>query len=105
MKIRPEFMFIIIIGFVVALAFQNIAIAAIDAPHNESNSINCGSCHGEGLLQSFWGGSGIYSTFDELCISCHTASSGPYSETNAPLVKTHSSDNTSQQYGEWSREC
>jgi hypothetical protein len=104
MKIKHKFM-IIIMWFVVPLAFQNIAIAAIDAPHNESNSVNCGSCHGEGLLQSFWGGSGIYSTFDELCLSCHTASSGPYTETNAPLVKTHSSDNLSNQYGEWSREC
>ncbi len=105
MKIKPEFILVIIIGFLVALVFQNKAIAAVDAPHNESNSINCGSCHGQGLLQSFWGGSGIYSTFDELCLSCHTASSGPYSETSAPLVKTHSSDNTSNQYGQWSREC
>jgi len=44
-------------------------------------------------------------SFDQLCLNCHTASSGPYVDTNAPLVKTHSSDNTSNQYGEWSREC
>lgn len=95
----------VILAFLLAFIYNFIAIAAIDAPHNESNNVYCGSCHGEGLLQSFWGGSGLYSTFDELCLSCHKASSGPYSETNAPLVKTHSSENTSNKYGEWSKEC
>jgi len=96
---------LIIIGFIVVFAYHFIALGAVDAPHNEANSISCGSCHGQGLLQSFWGGSGLYSTVDELCLSCHTASSGPYTATSAPLVKTHSSDNTSEQYGVWSWEC
>lgn len=93
----------IIIIFIIAITSR--FIAAIDAPHNASNNVYCGSCHGEGLLQSFWGGSGIYSTYDELCLSCHNQGSGPYSDINAPLVKTHSSANTSNKYGEWSREC
>jgi hypothetical protein len=94
---------LITIVYIIALAYYSIAIAAIDAPHNECLCINCGSCHGQGLLQSpFWGGG---MTYDELCLNCHTASSGPYTETNAPLVKTHSSDNTSEQHGVWSREC
>jgi len=72
-------------------------------PHNESNNVNCGSCHGQGILESpFWGGTMSY---DQLCLNCHTASSGPYTETNAPLVKTHSSENTSENYGVWSWEC
>jgi hypothetical protein len=51
-----------------------IALAATDAPHNESNNINCGSCHGEGLLNSpFWGETMSY---DQLCLNCHKASSG-----------------------------
>lgn len=92
----------IIIGFIIGISYF-IALAAIDAPHNESNNVNCGSCHGQGLLQSpFWGGG---MTFDELCQNCHKVSSGPYTATNAPLVKTHSSENTSEQYGVWSREC
>lgn len=92
---------VIIIGVVMAVTSESIA--DIDAPHNESNNVSCGSCHGQGLLNSpFWGGSGSY---DQICLNCHTASSGPYTETNAPLVKTHSSQNTSDQYGEWSREC
>jgi hypothetical protein len=82
---------IIIIGFVVSFALCFIAIAANDTPHNASNHIDCGSCHGEGLLQSFWGGSGLYSTYDELCLSCHTETSGgPYTDKSAPWVMTHS---------------
>ena len=89
-------------GLVIAISYV-IAIAAIDAPHNDSNNVSCGSCHGQGLLNSpFWGGS---MTYDQLCLNCHTASSGPYSDTNAPLVKTHSSENTSENHGIWSREC
>jgi len=96
-------LFIISTWLIVVFAACFFAMAAIDAPHNESNSIYCGSCHGEGLLNSpFWGGTLSY---DQLCLNCHTASSGPYTETNAPLVRTHSSENTSEQYGVWSREC
>jgi hypothetical protein len=94
---------IIIIGLVLALTYHFIAIASIDAPHNESSSISCGTCHGQGLLNSpFWGGSG---TFDQICTSCHTALSGPYSEIAAPFAKTHSSENTSNKYGTWGWEC
>ncbi len=82
---------IIIIGFIVAILFQSIAIAATDAPHNASNNINCGSCHGETLMDSpFWG----TGTYDELCLSCHRRSTGcSYSQTDAPVEKTHSDSN------------
>jgi hypothetical protein len=91
MKIKQSLIVaIIIIGFVVSFTLCFIAFAANDTPHNASNHIDCGSCHGEGLLQSFWGGSGKYSTVDELCLSCHTEPFGPYPETKGPFVKTHS---------------
>jgi hypothetical protein len=94
---------IFIAAFVGALAFRVLEIAAIDTPHSASNNISCGSCHGETLLDSpFWGGSGSY---DQLCLSCHKAPFGEYSDINAPLVKTHSSLNTSNKYGDWTREC
>jgi hypothetical protein len=94
---------VIVIGFIVVFACHFIALAAIDAPHNDANSVSCGSCHGQGLLNSpFWGGD---MTLDQLCLNCHTASSGPYTDTNAPLVQTHSSENTSPQYGDWTKEC
>ena len=102
---------IIIIGFIVAIFFSLIAIAAIDAPHNASNNISCGSCHGEALLDSpFWGGSYDPANIDDtvynkLCLNCHKASSVPYTDTNAPLEKTHSSLNTSNKYSDWTREC
>ena len=76
-----------IIGFVFGLTSYFIAIAAVDAPHNESNNVNCGSCHGQGLLQSpFWGGSMSY---DELCQSCHTQSSCPLPDLIGPVVNIH----------------
>jgi nitrate/TMAO reductase-like tetraheme cytochrome c subunit len=104
--LRTKALAIIIIGFVIPFAFCSIAIAANDTPHNASNNISCGSCHGEGLLQSFWGGSGKYSTVDELCLSCHKETTGgPYADTNAPFERTHSSQNTSTKYGTWTREC
>jgi len=80
---------IIITCFVLALTYHFIALAAIDAPHNEANSVSCGSCHGEGLLQSFWGGSGLYSTIDGLCLSCHKRPFGPFTDDDAPVVKPH----------------
>ena len=94
---------LVIIGLNVIFVFNSKALAAIDAPHNEANNVSCGSCHGKGLLQSpFWGGG---MSFDDLCINCHTASSGQYTDTNAPVARTHSSGTTSGTYGEWMNEC
>jgi hypothetical protein len=101
---KKTVLLIIFIGLLIVLNSQFIH-AAIDSPHNEANSVSCGSCHGEGLLQSFWGGSGLYSAVDELCLSCHKRPFGPYTDDDAPVAKTHSSDNTSNKYGQWSREC
>ncbi len=42
----------IIAGLFICIISNFIAIAATDAPHNESNNVNCGSCHGVGLLNS-----------------------------------------------------
>ena len=111
MRIKATATPIIIAGFIVAIFFSFIAIAAIDAPHNASNNISCGSCHGEALFDSpFWGGSYDPANIDDtaynkLCLSCHRAPFGPYSEISAPLVKTHSSLQTSNKYGTWTREC
>jgi hypothetical protein len=105
---------IIIIGFIIAIFSSFTAIAAIDAPHNASNNISCGSCHGEALHYSaFWGGSFTPYDIDDtpynrICLSCHTELSpgeGGYPQTKGPLVKTHSSLNTSNKYGDWTREC
>jgi predicted CxxxxCH...CXXCH cytochrome family protein len=96
---------IIIIGLIITIFHNFLAFATIDAPHSDSNNIYCGSCHGQGLLDfnsPFWGGSG---TYDQICLSCHVAPSGPYSDINAPLAITHSSATTSTTYGNWSREC
>jgi hypothetical protein len=76
---------IIIIGFIIAVSSQ--FIAAIDAPHNESNTINCGKCHGQTLLNSpFWTNSEDY---DIICTRCHTELSGSFSTEAAPYAATH----------------
>jgi predicted CXXCH cytochrome family protein len=101
MKTRVTLAIIVVTGFLIFICCQ--FVSAIDAPHNASNNVSCGSCHGAVLLDSpFWGGSGSY---DQLCLSCHTAPFGEYSDINAPLVKTHSSLTTSNKYGDWTREC
>jgi hypothetical protein len=86
---------VVIIGFVVAFTYHLIAIAAIDAPHNESNNVSCGSCHGQGVLESvFWSGSG---TYDRICTDkCHTQPFCPYTELYAPAMKTHEDSDENQ---------
>lgn len=90
MKAKVLLPIFIIISFTLELAFHFTALADIDAPHNESTNVSCGKCHGEGLLQSFWGDSGIYSTVDKLCLYCHTDPSCPLPhDTIGPKAETH----------------
>ena len=110
MRIKSSVITIIFIaGFIIAASSQ--FISAVDAPHNASNNIYCGSCHGEALFDSpFWGGSYDPANIDDtaynkLCLSCHTAPSGPYTEISAPFSRTHSSLTTNNKYGEWTTEC
>jgi predicted CXXCH cytochrome family protein len=103
MKTRVTLAIIIVAtGFLIVICCK--FVSAIDAPHNDSNTIYCGSCHGQTILNSpFWGGSG---TYDQICQSCHYATSGgPYSDVYAPFEETHSSATTSTKYGDWAREC
>jgi len=104
---------IILIGFIVALTFYLTDIAAIDAPHqNAGNIVDCQNCHvgPDWPFVLYWFPDFIPHNIDEtpfnmLCLSCHVAPFGPYTETNAPKVKTHSSVSTSNKYGEWTRQC
>lgn len=71
------------------------AAYALDAPHNNTNTISCYDCH------DF-----ISQPSDTICLSCHiNASGGGYSKPNAPKVITHSSENTSTKYGVWETKC
>src|SRR4030043_1935045 len=101
MKVKASTPIITLIGVIIAVTYQ--FISALDAPHNSSNDINCGDCHGQTLLNSpFWYDSEDY---DIICQICHTTPFGPYSQLIAPFEATHSSDNTSEQYSIWSRQC
>src|SRR4030042_1967055 len=100
---RKNTKIIILVLVVFLIIFTSQFLSAIDAPHNESNNISCGNCHGQTLMNSpFWTDSEEY---DLICLSCHTALYGPYSESSAPFAETHSNQNTSNKYGTWSRQC
>ena len=101
----------ILITALLIIVMASKYITANDAPHNASNNISCGDCHGAALLNSpFWGGTYTPANEDDtvynkLCLNCHRSPFGPYTEINAPLVKPHSSINTDTRYGDWAREC
>ncbi len=79
--------------------------AGLDAPHNASKSIGCFSCHDmtstESKLIPPMGhvAQDIDDTlFNNLCWSCHN-------DIIAPYVKTHSSLQGGDEYGNWAVEC
>jgi alpha-tubulin suppressor-like RCC1 family protein len=80
--------------------------AGLDAPHNDSNGIGCDSCHdvtsSQPKLMPAWTAhapADIDDTpFNSLCLSCHN-------DVVAPYVKTHSSLQGSDNYGNWTVEC
>ncbi|RJR16408.1 MAG: CxxxxCH/CxxCH domain-containing protein [Nitrospiraceae bacterium] len=90
--------------FALLLAF--IEATAIDSPHYDLNRIGCDSCHfvrgSEPSLLPPWT-SHVPQDIDDtqyntLCWSCHN-------DIEAPYVRTHSSLNTDNGYGDWTVEC
>lgn len=112
MRIKAIAIIGLVIGFIFVISLQ--FSVAIDTPHNESNYVSCPVCHvgPDWPMVSYWFPSYTPQTIDDtnfnmLCLSCHVASSGPYTDTNAPRVKTHSSVSMGNniKYGDWTREC
>ncbi len=99
------------LSLAILLAFAASVIQALDYPHEPANpilpDIGCLSCHDlHGSLGSLLKAStpnpdmGNDNTeANNLCWSCHT---GP---ALAPYRVPHSSDQTSQQHGDWNMEC
>ena len=89
-----------------ALAFMAIQANALDYPHTGVNNIGCGSCHfvygseASHLLEGLNYGLDIDDTqYNALCWTCHNPAG------TAPDMKTHSSLQTDNSYGDWSVEC
>ncbi|OGW39148.1 MAG: hypothetical protein A2Y97_13015 [Nitrospirae bacterium RBG_13_39_12] len=79
MNIKTNLLLLIVVGLTLIVSAQ--FIAALDGPHNESNIMNCGDCHGETLLNSpFWNNSDDYA---HLCQRCHTGIPIPYAAPHA----------------------
>jgi hypothetical protein len=87
--------------------YSGTSLASIDAPHNESRSIYCGSCHDSAtvLNSPFWDSNATSDRYNAICLKCHTGTGAPYIGDTAPAVATHSSDETSTKYGTWSVRC
>ena len=101
MHVRKKTAAVVIIGCILTLIAYRFIAVADDTPHNPNSNISCGSCHiSAEFTDPDWA-----DLYDETCLGCHKASSGPYSDTNAPRVKTHSSANTSNQHGNWTKQC
>lgn len=84
---------------------------ALDAPHNVYNigrKISCASCHYSSTTPAWvsWSTASADDTFlNNLCKSCHSATSGKVDTTG--YVKTHSATQTKSPYwsGNWTVEC
>jgi predicted CxxxxCH...CXXCH cytochrome family protein len=104
-KLFSENKHIILIMAVAAVIFTFTGAEALDFPHNEQNFIGCDSCHyvlgtNESLMpDGLIFGLNIDDTQkNALCWSCHN-------DSDAPLVRTHSSLQTDNDYGDWTVEC
>ena len=104
-----------LLSVLLCLSFVN-ANATEDWPHNATSGIGCRSCHDLAstepkLLPPLAHTSQNLddTTANSLCWSCHTGGTLPANSpqylTQASYVKTHSSVNTSNKYGNWTVEC
>jgi len=83
------------------------SFAALDSPHNAASGYGCSSCHDVSNFDQpklLPPDPDPHENIDDtqcnsLCWSCHIEGG------DAPYVKTHSSLNTSDRYGNWSVEC
>jgi nitrate/TMAO reductase-like tetraheme cytochrome c subunit len=106
--LRPKSTGIILKSFLLAVLFSFIGIQAeaLDYPHYGINNIGCDSCHfvygTEPSLLPPWTAhtpQNIDDTqYNTLCWSCHN-------DIEAPYVKTHSSLQIDNDYGDWTVEC
>lgn len=100
--------FILLTGFFYfLLSISNAAASVIDAPHNETNAISCGTCHSYSL---WWQFSPIYQNpteytlrSDTVCHQCHGDAG------SLPLKNPHSSAAMDLMHnpvlGDWSTKC
>lgn len=95
----------ILMSFAIIL-FISVQSSALDYPHTEINNISCDSCHyvygEEPALLPPWTvhvPQNIDDTqYNTLCWSCHN-------DIEAPYMRTHSSLETDNDYGNWTIEC
>ncbi len=91
---------------VLAISLMAISANALDYPHTGVNNIGCNSCHfvfeTEPTLLPPWTSQPPQdiddTAYNKLCRSCHN-------DIDAPRMKTHSSLQIDNGYGDWTVEC
>ncbi len=99
---------IILVGvlFLALIAISINRSYAMDAPHADANSVGCESCHyifgNEPSLLPPWTAHNAQdiddTQYNALCWGCHN-------DVQAPFVRTHSSLQIDNDYGDWTVEC
>ena len=103
-NVRPTFYVFLL--FCVFISLPVPVVAGLDYPHSEVTSIGCKSCHDVAsplpMLMPPWTSHPPVdiddTSLNSMCWSCHNSIDAPY-------VKTHSSLQTGNSYGNWTVEC
>jgi hypothetical protein len=105
-SIRLRIVRVVKVVFFIVSSLIAIQAEALDYPHHDINNIGCDSCHfvygTEPSLLPLWTAhtpQDIDDTqYNTLCWSCHN-------DIDAPYVRTHSSLQIDNDYGNWTVEC
>lgn len=96
-------------GFLSAmLAMGDVSASIIDAPHNESHDVRCGSCHAYSLWWQYSPASqstspGYASITDEVCNKCHGPTGAEFRKVSHSAASMGTVHNTL--LGDWSTKC
>ncbi|MDP2107338.1 MAG: hypothetical protein Q8J76_15175, partial [Desulfobulbaceae bacterium] len=95
----------VVTAFLLSLLCGIAQASVIDAPHNETFSVSCGSCHKYSLWWQFsplvaFDTTTYNNKVNSLCLECHDGSDPQIS-----IMQAHSSDILGVKYGPWVTAC
>ena len=96
----------LLLSFLVLLAATSVQASVIDAPHNETNGIQCTTCHTYSLWWQYSPTTQNAAPNDRgtlasaICNKCHDGNHSAY-----PPMLSHSSINTGSTTGTWNTSC
>ncbi len=96
----------LLLSFLILLTAATVQASVIDAPHNETNGIQCSTCHTYSLWWQYSPADQSPAPHDHgaivsaICSRCHDGSHPAY-----PPMLSHSSTNTGSTTGTWNTSC